>query len=104
MRNISKYSCLKYEANSAGKSIAVQKNHTDCNRLGPVTAGFNQAACGTSSRCDMCFDVAYLCVVSMMCVDKMCATSSRQNFLLCLPMPQIFSMDNGVRTLEAVEL
>lgn len=30
-----------------GSAIVVQKNESDCNNLGPVTAGFNQQACDT---------------------------------------------------------
>lgn len=37
-----------------GSTIVVQKDATDCNNLGPVTAGFNQAACGTFGKWYIC--------------------------------------------------
>ena len=37
-----------------GSSIVVQKGPADCNNLGPVTAGFNQAACGTFLKTRVC--------------------------------------------------
>ena len=49
--NCLKYACQKNMPNErvdalSGSSIVVQKGPADCNNLGPVTAGFNQAACG----------------------------------------------------------
>lgn len=45
------FTCQKYvlDTSSAisGKSKVVQKKREDCNRLAPLTSGFNQAACGT---------------------------------------------------------
>lgn len=45
------FTCQKYVLDTAsaipGKSKVVQKERGDCNRLGPITSGFNQAACGT---------------------------------------------------------
>ena len=45
------FTCQKYVLDTAsakrGKSKVVQKGRGDCNRLGPITSGFNQAACGT---------------------------------------------------------
>ena len=42
----SKYSCTKYEQSSTNLlSTVVQKSSTDCKMLGPVTSGFNEAAC-----------------------------------------------------------
>ena len=40
-----KYSCLKYIELSDKRTRVVQKNSTDCNTLGPITSGFNEAAC-----------------------------------------------------------
>ena len=40
-----KFSCKKYTRLSDGNASVVQKSETDCNRLGPVTSGFNEAAC-----------------------------------------------------------
>lgn len=45
MSVFSKYTCQKYVTDSSLGSAVVQKNATDCNRLGPVTSGYNQAAC-----------------------------------------------------------
>lgn len=44
------FTCQKYVPNERidalpGSVIAVQKGISDCNNLGPVTAGFNEAAC-----------------------------------------------------------
>jgi hypothetical protein len=43
----SKFSCTKYEQSSSSdlSSEVVQKSSDDCKMLGPVTAGFNGAAC-----------------------------------------------------------
>ncbi|KAL3786294.1 hypothetical protein ACHAW5_001907 [Stephanodiscus triporus] len=40
-----KFSCSKYVKSPDGTSRVTQKNSTDCNMLGPVTSGFNEAAC-----------------------------------------------------------
>ena len=40
-----KFSCQKYGRWSNGSEYVVQKSESDCNRLGPVTSGFNEAAC-----------------------------------------------------------
>ena len=40
-----KYSCSKYVQSPDGTSRVTQKNFTDCKKLGPVTSGFNEAAC-----------------------------------------------------------
>mmetsp|Transcript_2549 Transcript_2549/g.3954 ORF Transcript_2549/g.3954 Transcript_2549/m.3954 type:complete len:1065 (-) Transcript_2549:183-3377(-) len=40
-----KYSCKKYETRSDGSTKVVQKSAADCNTLGPLTSGFNEAAC-----------------------------------------------------------
>ncbi|KAL3768372.1 hypothetical protein ACHAW5_005210 [Stephanodiscus triporus] len=40
-----KYSCSKYVQSPDGTSRVTQKSSTDCNMLGPVTSGFNKAAC-----------------------------------------------------------
>ena len=50
--NCLKYACQKNVPNLRtdalpGSAIVVQKGPDDCNNPGPVTAGFNQAACGT---------------------------------------------------------
>ena len=45
MSPLKKYSCSKYEQLPDGTSRVIQKNSADCNRLGPVTSGFNEAAC-----------------------------------------------------------
>ena len=37
-----------------GSAKVVQKGPDDCNNLGPVTAGFNQAACGMSHKRNVC--------------------------------------------------
>jgi hypothetical protein len=40
-----KFSCQKYVRMSDGTEYVVQKSEGDCNRLGPITSGFNEAAC-----------------------------------------------------------
>ena len=40
-----KFTCQKYAELSDGSTKVVQKNKTDCERLGPLTSGFNEAAC-----------------------------------------------------------
>ena len=43
--SLKKFSCSKYVQFPDGMSRVTQKNSTDCKRLGPVTSGFNEAAC-----------------------------------------------------------
>ena len=39
------YSCKKYAELSDGSTRVVQKSESDCKRVGPITSGFNEAAC-----------------------------------------------------------
>lgn len=48
-----KFTCEKYATMADGSTRVVPKNETDCNRLGPLTAGFNE---GMST-----FSVTFLC-------------------------------------------
>ena len=45
MCHFAKFSCNKYKYLEDRSSIVVPKEVTDCQKLGPVTSGFNQAAC-----------------------------------------------------------
>ncbi|KAL3784268.1 hypothetical protein ACHAW5_005992, partial [Stephanodiscus triporus] len=45
LSSLEKYSCSKYVQSLDGTSRVTQKNSTDCKKLGPVTSGFNEAAC-----------------------------------------------------------
>ena len=67
-----------------------QKNAKDCNNPGPVTAGFNQAACGA-----FCVDVYKFHVLQNV---HHFLTSFFSAFLT-----QIYSMDSGVPTLETAQ-
>ena len=71
-----------------GSAKVVQKGPSDCNNLGPVTAGFNQAACGMFYKC-MCLDV---------CPHKLANVHITSVCLYQTP-----SMDSGVLTLEIVQ-
>ena len=43
--SLKKYSCSKYVLSPDGTSRVIQRSSTDCKKLGPVTSGFNEAAC-----------------------------------------------------------
>eukprot|EP00581_Thalassiosira_minuscula_P005786 CAMPEP_0183744146 /NCGR_PEP_ID=MMETSP0737-20130205/65580_1 /TAXON_ID=385413 /ORGANISM="Thalassiosira miniscula, Strain CCMP1093" /LENGTH=2327 /DNA_ID=CAMNT_0025979781 /DNA_START=237 /DNA_END=7220 /DNA_ORIENTATION=- len=76
------FSCQKYELNADGSTTVVQKDTTDCNTLGPVTSGFNQAACDVfqGKWCPVprsCFDLVK-CVRELK--DQIKESRSRQAF------------------------
>lgn len=72
-----------------GSSIVVQKGPADCNNLGPVTAGFNQAACGTFCGKDMCLYI----------IDVLNSNGDTFSTL----MQQISSMGSCAQTLETAQ-
>ncbi|KAL9191170.1 hypothetical protein ACHAXT_000876, partial [Thalassiosira profunda] len=57
-----KYECQKYEERADGSTILVPKESTDCNKLGPITSGFNEAACDVfyGTWCPLPRDCSYL--------------------------------------------
>ena len=69
-----------------GAAIVVQKGPSDCNNLGPVTAGFNQAACG------MFYECVLRCVLTTSYLRPYYPFST-----------QIPSMDSGALILETAQ-
>ena len=99
---IQKFSCEKYvdNKNKPGSAIVVQKSIDDCNNPGPVTAGFNQAACdipgGTWCPTPRNCKILVECIEEE--IEEITNDKSRPAFLQYLEDAPKIDLDNGEDT------